>query len=83
MADWHQEAEAAIELAIGAIDKLKAKDPNHELLKWENSFFLQHVPQDFYDRFGGKNVAKEHQGTVFAIADMINNYFKALEAAAA
>jgi hypothetical protein len=82
MADWYQETEAALDLVADALKKLRAKNPDHELLRWDDTHAHKEVPQDFFDRFGGMHVPEYHRGTVWARAEMLKNYYEALEAAA-
>ncbi len=81
MADAMQETDAAIELAQGAIERLKKRSPEHELLQFADAFASMRPPASFCERFGGKHVPEHFRGTDFAAAAMIKNYYDALQAA--
>ena len=81
MASAAEEIDAGIELVLGAIKRLKAKDPEHELLQFAGSFSTMELPQSFADRFGGEHIPEVHRETGFAAAAMFLNYYNALQAA--
>lgn len=79
MADAMEKLDSRIMLAIDAIKRLKAKDPEHELLQWgEGPFFLAPLPKSFMDRFGGEHISEGNRGTGFAMAEVYYNYYKVI-----
>lgn len=79
MADAMQELDSSIMLAMGAINRLKVKNPKHELLQWdEKPFFMGPLPESFWERFGDKHLSEGNKGINFEMTEVYLNYYKAL-----
>jgi hypothetical protein len=81
MASVAEETDAGIMLAMSAIERLRARNPGHELLQFEDTFAARTPPVSFVERFGGDNIPAVHRDTEFAAAAMFLNFYNALEAA--
>jgi hypothetical protein len=81
MAGAGEETDAGIELVLAALERLRAKDAGHELLRFSEGFGYTRLPESFRARFGGEHIPECHRGTEFAYAAMCLNYYEALRAA--